>query len=354
MNLKVGQKLSNKDLVELLGSETQKKSFNKNKRLATRSKDSLITELNRYCEFEEGYEGRKKIYEITEVFDGVKPRVDGNANNGNKIYADVLDLVNSDILKKGDQWLSVGKALQLAYLVNENYQVARRDIPNTALALGIEEKFIYTFYNDQHQRLKNIYESSLNRLQKKSLIKWNKIVIVNAIDIEKNKVGGARINGRWFATDRKATEDEIKFILKTERETLVAMGLDSKQQVFLTGRWNEFKNTVNEILLKDANINYYYDAYNVITYEKGLEDNVEEMKIILNGLVVDRTLELIYDRYKKYSNDFGDTLDRRGKKEYLDNHIDLTKVLMKKSPDIDISVRIGEIKDRNKEDKEGE
>ena len=53
---------------------------------------------------------------------------------------------------------------------------------------------------------------------------------------------------------REATEEEIKIILHSEFITLEEMGYLDKQQVFLSGRWTEYKDKVNARIFELANI----------------------------------------------------------------------------------------------------
>ena len=72
MPLKVGQILTNEDLINLMGSEKQKNNYKLKRMLQPKTKKSLLKQLDRYCKYETGKKGKLITYKITEVFNETK------------------------------------------------------------------------------------------------------------------------------------------------------------------------------------------------------------------------------------------------------------------------------------------
>lgn len=80
-----GQVLTNKDLVELVGTYKQKEIFKKKGTIKGNTKTSLTNKLGEYCTFIEIKEGRNVSYLITEVFVEIKEKLHGlKYKKGNK------------------------------------------------------------------------------------------------------------------------------------------------------------------------------------------------------------------------------------------------------------------------------
>ena len=151
-------------------------------------------------------------------------------------------------------------------MVNENYQVGRQNIKFFSEAIGVEEVIVNDFLHYEHNKLKSNLESALNTLVNKGLIYWNKIMLVQE-DIGNNV----------FIT-RKATEDEIEFILSIQNETLKELRLNGLNEVYTTkSKIGKYYNIINE-KLKETGICKFYKVYEIIYTQKYVLEALEEAK----------------------------------------------------------------------------
>jgi hypothetical protein len=135
--------------------------------------------------------------------------------------------------------------------------------------------------------LKRNLEKALENLRNQALIMWSSELTVcelvpigineqkQILDINKNisedefgeKLIEYKINNSITYYHREATREEKKFILRTERETMESMGCDNKQQIIRNNMWSEFKERVDDIILEELKIGYYYNSYKIICNE---------------------------------------------------------------------------------------
>ena len=83
-------------------------------------------------------------------------------------------------------------------------------------------------------------------------------------------------NCRVDMRHRKASKEEIQMILHAERTILDELHCEEKQQIIKKEMWNNFKEKVKKILMKEANILFYYESYEVICNE----DHIYERRVM--------------------------------------------------------------------------
>lgn len=212
-----------------------------------KGKGFQLKDLERFCTYHT--QGHKYI--IDEVFQ--QPLVK-QENKRNNIYAEDLDrlILHMCAVSDADEYkcieLSKNALLTSLCLVNANYRVGRNNINKFSQYMKIPIETIFDFYNSSSKKLVDILEGGLNRLKGRSLIDWYHITTVC-------------INNSY----RKATDQELELIKEAEQEVLKELKLDSKQEVFLKGKWSEFQNTVNRLLFKAKGMDYYFTCYRIIT-----------------------------------------------------------------------------------------
>ena len=125
--IKTGR-ITERELVNLFGSDTQKKSYKKNGKFVSSYKSALFKKVNKYCSIEERekVDGRR-IYEITEVYEHPLP---SNFNKMNKsLYRYIVPLILSDLINGHDQNnsidITVGKWAREINMVNKNYNLLK-------------------------------------------------------------------------------------------------------------------------------------------------------------------------------------------------------------------------------------
>ncbi|MFA5248818.1 MAG: hypothetical protein WC415_06445 [Patescibacteria group bacterium] len=252
-----------------------------------------INQLNYWNDYFKYHKDGNKFI-IDEIYDKeVENMKDNRGGNHNNIaYIDLIEKLILDLLvqdrNKGQVFLSKNRLLKELKMINDNYAYCKERIPKLSKFMNISEEDIQEFYESSGDTLKRNLENALDRLQKKSLVFWmpaktvciatpyinsnkSKEAIVHEVNTGLDEFGEEtyeyNVNYRVDMKHRKATKEEIQLILHTEREILDEMGCEGKQQVIRFGMWDIFKEKVKNILMKEANILFYYNSYEVICNE---------------------------------------------------------------------------------------
>lgn len=260
---------------------------------AGNTKKSQIKELERYCKYNK--EGNKFI--IEEIYDEPLERIDGRIENnklGNNAiyYEDIEKLILYILSKQKDDVkvvnFSTNQLLLAINMINNNYKEGRKCVGIVSDLLEVPSDMIYEFYNTSSSELKRKIERSLNKMQRMYLIKWSKSINIHKTKIElpKNELGEFMIDSKGkvimnkIIEHREATDKEKTIILKSEREVIKEMGLENSRDVFIRGKWNEFKKNV-EIRLKEKHIfiDYYYDTYKILFNNEHVVEECEKYEI---------------------------------------------------------------------------
>lgn len=216
-----------------------------------KSKQIQIKDMERYFEYHK--DGNKFV--IDNILEIPKEKVDNRIDGNNAIYAEYVDKLLLHMCsetydsKYNYITLSTNGILLALNMVNANYRTGRNMINQFSRYLEIPIETIRDFYDSTYRRNKKLLESALNRLAKKSLINWSLVVKICT------KEGNHRL----------ASAGEIEGFLEIEQEVLIKFGMESKQDIFLYGKWNEFIKEVNRMLSELTDFRYYYNSYKIIT-----------------------------------------------------------------------------------------
>ena len=314
-----------------------------------KARKTQIKEIERHMKYNTN--GHKII--IEKIYSQPKEKVDNRSLGNNSLFGIESQKLILDLLVRNDNntlFLSTCRLLKALEIINDNYAICRQNIPKLSKLIEMDEKYIYDFYTSTHGTLKSALETTLNQLQKKSLIFWNKIITVcietayvESNDMNKTKIikksdNRKTIKYRVNKDYRPATDDEIELILSTEREVLDIMGFDNKQDVFLAFKWNEYNKLVMDQLYDKANIVYYYSSYKIISNKHHVLKELENIKkmhlqMILNTKVSCRLLVNADKRQNTsqdniYIDDYRDKDLMRAKEEYIENNHKLINLLI--------------------------
>jgi len=336
-----------------------------------------INQLNYWNDYFKYHKNGNKFI-IDEIYDKeVEDMVDNRGGSHNNVaYIDIIEKLILDLLvqdrNRGQVFLSRNRLLKELKMINDNYAFCKERIPKLSKFMNISEEDIQEFYESSGDTLKRNLENALDRLKKKSLVFWTpaKTVCIATPHIDSNKNRNAIVNEVNTGLDefdeetfdynvnykvdmrhKKASKEEIQLILHTEREILDELHCEGKQQVIKKGMWNNFKEKVKKILMKEANILFYYESYEIICnedhiyakwtelYDLRLEDKEKALsQMELNVGVMDRLKGNIENRnnkaQEKKNHILGKTRDekllRRTSKNYLDDGDKLINTMINK------------------------
>lgn len=163
-------------------------------------------------------------------------------------------------------------------ITNNNYKHANNYRKELSQLYNVQLASIYYFYDNTKNEFKRIIERCLNNLQNRSVLVWNKCIIV----INKDK------------TTYKADKQTTKLILDTQKEALKYLNVNTMYEVM---KDKEKRKQFNKILKTELSFNYYY-AYELIIGEKAIQieyDTIQADKSKLNNLIIDKT-NIMFDK----------------------------------------------------------
>lgn len=284
-NLQSGMMLKNyKELCEVLG--VKPKTGN--------TKIAQLKEFERHFSYTK--QGHKII--INEVFNMAKDKIENRGTKG-KYTNDIQDLIIS-ILAQSDSEeiaLSTNVLLKKCNMVNQNFSLGRKNVPKLSELTNISEAEIYDYYDTTQTNLKGALETALNRLRRRAVAMWKKDIYVAKVEADEegyNMLGEIKLNvGDSFKdkvsvkvkqVHRQATKEEKAIILDTEKHVMQQMKCKDLQEVFLKGKWNEFKKIALHIIKHEFNLNilYYYDCYVLNYSNKVIKAEMKDIKDKIN------------------------------------------------------------------------
>jgi len=350
-----------KEMCILLGEE-----------IKTNKKYQLV-EWARYFKYHKS--GNKFI--IDEIYDTPIEKVEKRGGSHNNIeYIAFIEKLILDLLvqdrNKGQVFLSRNRLLKELRMINDNYAYCKERVPKLSKFMNISEENITEFFESSGDTLRRNLENALDKLKNKSLVFWtpaktvciatphissnkNKEAVVNEIsnglDEFEEETFEYNVNYRVDMRHRKASNEEIQLILFVERTILDELLCENKQKVIQFGMWDTFKEKVKKILMKEANILFYYDSYEIICneehiYKEWLDlydlklDDIDRIlsQMELNTGIMSRLKGNIENRNKKAleerSHIIGipkdDKLIRRTKNDYLEHGDKLINIMINK------------------------
>ena len=177
-------KITEKKLVELYGSDSQKKSYEDNGRFVSNYKKTLLTKMSRYCNIEEL---GNRMYKITKVYDYPLP---ANFNKMNKsLYQYIVPLLLTNLINGHDENnkidITVGKWAREINMVNRNYNLVKYNREDASKETQYSINTINEFYDKADDMIEWYITNALDYLKsagylerglqsKRRNIKWRK------------------------------------------------------------------------------------------------------------------------------------------------------------------------------------
>lgn len=269
-NLKVGATFKNyKELCNFLGIKIK---TGKSKQLQHKDFERFFT-----------YEKQGQKYTINQIFNESKDKVDKRGGN-NKVFVEDFKKLMIYMLKKNGtecMLLSKGAIYKAMNLVNENYIIARNNIPKLSEIIQLPQSSIYEFYDNNGTRLRETVERNLRICRRESILIFETVtcVAISESMIALNEFHNPIIdenNRLVYKTNlayREATQEERQLILKYEDEVKQELNFKDNKEIFLKGKWKYFKQQVeNKLKINNTNIKFYYDAYRITWNNYKIDD----------------------------------------------------------------------------------
>ena len=370
VNLQIGQTFKNyRELCRALGEEIK----------GGKAKELQLTDWQRFFKYTKN--GIK--FTITDIYEVPLKKEDGrSAGNNTPEYIKLVELLILDLLAKdisdggtGELLLSKNTILLALKLINYNYSFCKQRTHKLSQHTSIPLETVEEWYYSADSTLKRNVQKALDNLRGQSLLVWSKEITVcevsvegynsstNKFDIRKEsgrddygeEVVSHKVNIHVNYKHREATKEEKQKILYIERELLKELDCANKQELVRKGLWEKFKVKVEEVILKELNIGFYYSSYKIIFNKKHvIEEYKETSKMlleqmqrehtwkILNIEVANRLIENAKKRHLRSKKEvtlipqenFNSTVKRRLEEGYIQDNITLVKTLISKDSPI--------------------
>lgn len=291
-----------------------------------KSKQLQMKDFERYFEFHK--EGNKIV--IDNIFSEEKEKIDmrksdyisetDKRHNGNNTFygediEKLLLLMMASTTFEDELIFPMSIILNKISMVNSNYSIGRRNQERLSELLKIDEKYVNEFYDTTHSNLRSTLESALNRLDRKSLLRWKtvrmickKVAIVKYNELDEIEIDMDTDKVQYSIQEEYeiATKEQDLIIIDAENKILEEMKLNNLNEVIRYGKINEFYKKVYNIVKKKANIKYYFNGYclifnrdNIIKELEKHGEDLEEIRVKLNQKVKEKTLDNAVKRQEK-------------------------------------------------------
>lgn len=258
--------LTEQELVNLFGSEGQKKSYKENGKLIGANKKTLLTKMEKYCNIKDL--GNRK-YKITKIhkypLPGSFPKMQKSLYK--YICPLILNyLIDNEYNKNRKIDITVGKWSREINMVNRNYNLVKYNKEETSKETQYPIDLIYDFIEKTDDMLDHYITNALDYLKSAGLIIWREVY---------------RINVEVSDTENVVIDENGKVSLPLHMENHQA----SKEEM-------EFYSECIRIADKEANINNYRERY----YSK----KSKYFNEVLKRELYKRKIKCVYKTYEAY------------------------------------------------------
>lgn len=259
--------IDNKAMVELFGTDSNKESYYKNKRVSGSMKTSLILRAKKeYTTVEDLGKGKYKLE--NKIISNIIP----NDKMIHPIYGNLIPAILINVKEYHDSskvfCLSLNSIYSNFNMINNNYIHANSRKGTVSKILDVMPDVCYEFFDTTHAQLKYYLKNSLNLLSALGLIKYNMIPYVS---LAKKEVDTSIIKGTddiITITRRRATKEEEQFIADIDKDIRIKYDIGKGKKLF-GEPLREYKDKISQI-----NIEYIYECYEIICLEKVEIENI--------------------------------------------------------------------------------
>ena len=248
LNIKKG-KITEKKLVDLYGSDAQKKSYKEYGRFIGNYKKTLLTKMSRYCNIEDLGD---RTYRITKVYDYPLP---SNFNKMTKsLYQYIVPLLLTNLINGHDENnkidITVGKWAREINMVNKNYNLVKYNKEDTSRETQCSLDTINEFYDKADDMIEWYITNALDYLKSAGLVIWREVYRVNEeISSCKNIIDeSGNIHVDISIDSHQASEDEMNYYSHCVSIADKAAKIENAGERYLNLKINFIEKSGNTIL----------------------------------------------------------------------------------------------------------
>ncbi len=169
--------ISEKELVELFGTPSAKKSYEENNHFVSRWKKKTLDRASRCCLITDN---GNRTYKIESVYEYQIPSQFSKMNKS--LYQYITPLI-LDILTKGHDennkiTLTIGKWAREINMVNHNYNLVKYNKEGTSKSIAYELEIINDFYNRSDDMIERYITKTLDYLKSSGHIIWREVYYI--------------------------------------------------------------------------------------------------------------------------------------------------------------------------------
>lgn len=276
-------------LVELIGTDKQKKHFEKYKTFKSAPmKKALLKELETMVKYEL-IKGRPQYYLIVEIYEEQQEKYDGRADSELRMAISELQMLKYLARREEEEdYLAYSYSYLAEYvgLCNEEFRnyyapiITKKTPTNKISDYEMEQQWSKLVKMEQRNKI----NAALRSLKNKGIIFYSQQVAVS-------------ING----VKRNATAIQTQRILDAEKKIMKELKIKNKNELFLKGNglYRKFYKKVIEIV-SEYGIEAYYYGVKIVSLSKDLLN--EEINITENKLKANKKfIEIIEKKCKEKS-----------------------------------------------------
>lgn len=264
--LKLG-KISEEEFVNLFGTEKQKKEWERYDCCLNSSlKKRLLSKAQKYCSIKalckrEFYIGR--IYQYPLPLNITKMK--------RPIYKDLIPLVLLRLIEINECCcFTVGKWMEELKIVNDNYNIVKKQKTKSSSILNVEIKDINDFFKYTEPSINHYFIKSFKYLEEAGYIKYQKILLIKSKSLKNYQL---TTKGNFVlevqSDTHVANEEEIEFYNKCVNSADKKNKIENSTDRYYSSKNHSWKKDLQNELIK-KNIISVYEAFqiNIIDIEK--------------------------------------------------------------------------------------
>lgn len=310
MEIKTGR-FTEKEIVELFGSDAQKKSYKENGRFVSKYKTSIFKKINKYYNIKElEKENGRHIYEIQEVYKYPLPNSLPKMKKSLYTYICPLILnylIDNEYNKDRKIDITIGKWSREINMVNQNYNLIKYNKEETAKETQYPIDLIYEFIDKTDDMLNYYITTALDYLKSAGLIIWRDVYRINVEISDMNNITideNGKVSLPLHIESRQATDEEMKFYSNCIAIADKAANINNATERYYSKKSKHFNDVLKKELYKRKIKCVYktYEAYYI---------NLDKCEYILNQFNQTDRKQLIKSFNEEFTNMILDNASKR-------------------------------------------
>ncbi len=258
--------ISEHELVELYGSDAQKKSYAEKGKFIGSYKIALFKKLDKYCDIKpiKRKNQSENMYRISEVYEYPLP---SNFEKMNKsLYQYIVPLILNKLINGHDEnnsiEITVGKWAREIDMINRNYNLVKYNREDTSSETQIQLETINEFYDKADHMIDWYITNALDYLKSAGLIIWREVNQVTIEESDNKSIidcnGNISVNVNL--TTHQASKEEMEYYAQCIAIADEEAKIENASERYYSKKTKLFQEVLKRELYK-RRIKYIYKAY---------------------------------------------------------------------------------------------